>query len=583
MATIRSDVKTLSDVLFAGCLSVPWHQRYFDWSGEQVEELLVDVTGAVEREMQCYFIGSIMLVESEREFEWEINDGQQRMVTLSLLIAALCRRFEALNDGNNISLALRALFDRPADQASRTADVKDYEPRIRPSRIDRSVYAQLIRGNSVGSNGRLVAAFDVIERVLHGIPARAAGDLFDYVMRRLELAVLTIPKALDANSFFEALNARGKPLDDVDLIRNRFYSYYSDVKQVPRRETIHECLERVAIVAGHKVGEYYRCYLQCRYGYLRKGRLYRDTRGHIEAAEGNTANHIYNLVEGLGSQGNIELFRTIASAGANPAFRKHFPMLQDGADHWMHDLRRYTVSHPVIFALLARFMRESGHLKTKVKRHVQKSLANLTSFVLRTAFVTTKFEPSRFDKLFGELAKRIYCNDTLESLGVMDYLESNDELGIVNDASFVRQLQVVQLRDSRRCLILLFGINNSQQDMGAIRRGGCSVEHVLPKSSDHWASWTGFGPGQGRDYVFRIGNMIVLPKAENRGDADFNKCYAVKRRVFSDSTLAMARDVGRKHNEWTPSVIEERSRELARNAAETWKFLPDTPRQRTGG
>ena len=571
MAIIRSDVKILSDVLFSGSLAVPWHQRYFDWSKEQVEELLLDINSAFERNMGCYFIGSIMLVESEGTTDWEINDGQQRLVTLSLLLAALCQRFEAVGDGPNVSLALRALFDRPDDQASRMAEVNSYQPRIRLARTDNSVYAQLVRGNSVGTNGKLVAAFEVVDRLVDGV--RATEKLFDYVMRRLELAVLWISKDVDANSFFEALNARGKPLDDVDLIRNRFYSYFSDASQSVRRETVHGWLEDLAVVVGRKVREYYRCYLQCRYGYLRKQRLYRDTRERIEAVQGDATSHVYELVKGLGDQGSIELFRLIASRGATSNLRRHFPMIEDGSDRWMHDLRRYTVSHPVIFALLSRFGRETSHPRKAVKRKILDSLKNLDSFVLRTAFVTTKFEPSRFDKPFGELAKQIYGGDTLKSLDVMNYLEASDDLGVIDDAGFVRQLRVVQLRDNQRALALLFGINANLQGLEAVRRSGCSVEHVLPKSPEHWSGWPKFGSEQGRDYVFRIGNMVVLPKTENRGDAKFNQSYHAKQEVFRNSTLKMARDVGHQYREWTPGVIEERCTELAHEAAKAWKFV----------
>ena len=576
MTKIRSNVRTLAEILFAGRLTVPWHQRYFDWRTEQVEELLDDIIGAVRRNMQCYFIGSIMLVESNGDADRELNDGQQRMVTLSLLIAALCRRFDAAGDGNSVTVALRALFDRPADQASRTMDVNDYRPRLRLSRTDRSTYEQIIRGNSVGSNGRLVTAFESVERALMNVSPADTGRVFRYVMRRLELAVLRIPKETDANSFFEALNARGKPLDDVDLIRNRFYSYFSKASQSVRRETVHNSLEQVAVVTGAKAREYYRCYLQCQYGFLRKQRLYRDTREHIETTRPDVASHVYDLVQGLGSHGSMELFRLITSSHttANPEFNRQFSMPQDGLDRWMHDLRRYSVSHPVIFALLSRLLAETDPSKRKqTKRRVQKSLENMVSFVLRTAFVSPKFEPSRLDAPFAELAKQIRGNDTLESLDIMGYLDSSDDTGIIDDASFVRQLRVVQLRDSRRALALLFGVNALAQDLSALRRTGCSVEHVLPKSPVHWGGWPAFGNGQGRDYVFRIGNMVVLPKAENRGDAKFNQSYDEKRHVFGNSTLVMARELGQRYREWTPRVIEERCEYIAEKAARTWKFV----------
>lgn len=91
----------------AGRFVVPWHQRYYDWKEEQVGELLQDINEALEFDRQSYFVGSIMLIEGEDE--WEINDGQQRLITLSLMLAAFCRRFAQNGDAQDRARELQAL------------------------------------------------------------------------------------------------------------------------------------------------------------------------------------------------------------------------------------------------------------------------------------------------------------------------------------------------------------------------------------------------------------------------------------------------------------------------------------------
>ena len=86
MTRITSEVLLVSQLFFRGRYTVPWHQRYYDWTVEQVTELLVDLKEALDEGRGSYFLGSIMLVAGEDV--WEINDGQQRLITLSLLCAA---------------------------------------------------------------------------------------------------------------------------------------------------------------------------------------------------------------------------------------------------------------------------------------------------------------------------------------------------------------------------------------------------------------------------------------------------------------------------------------------------------------
>ena len=341
---------------YSGRFEVPWHQRYYDWKEEQVGELLFDLKDAVDNGKSCYFLGSITLVKASGEGTQRINDGQQRMIKLSLIVAALCRRFarKRPRDRSRETLGLRALFERARNETSRLADSAKYKPRIEPPRNDKSRYVQIVRGHDIGTNGLLTAAWSMIEIFVDVMSADDAEAFFDFLMQKIEVSVLDIPPDVDANSVFEALNARGKPLDDVDLTRNRLYSYFSGPEEATRRETVHENLERTLVIGrvASKVQEYFRCYLQCRYGYLQKARFYRDARNNIEAEidSQNAADYVYKLVEGLGKQEGIELFRTIASTRSNPNFEKLLPTAsaKRGPTVFLGELQGYKVSHPLV-------------------------------------------------------------------------------------------------------------------------------------------------------------------------------------------------------------------------------------------
>ncbi len=68
---------------------VPDHQRDFAWRpGDEVEEFLDDIFGALSSGADEYFLGLIVLVDLG-EGDWEILDGQQRLATTTMTFAAI--------------------------------------------------------------------------------------------------------------------------------------------------------------------------------------------------------------------------------------------------------------------------------------------------------------------------------------------------------------------------------------------------------------------------------------------------------------------------------------------------------------
>ena len=587
MTIINSQVRLAYDVLCSGQFEVPWHQRYYDWKDEHVKELLSDLKDALDTGKTCYFLGSIMLVRIAGDERWRINDGQQRLITLSLIVAALCRRFarKRPRDTSRETLALRALFSRKGNEISKLTETSKYHPRIDPPKNNKSTYVQIIRGHDIGTNGLLTSSWKTIDIFVDGMNRSTTESFFEFVTQKIEISVLEIPDDVDANSVFEALNARGKPLDDVDLIRNRLYSYFSEADDSTRRETVHDNLESTLVIGrnARTVQEYFRCYLQCRYGYLKKTRFYRESRIHIEKAAGQrsaaAADYVFDLVEGLGRNGSIELFRSILSSRSGVDMEKRLPPIpgKRKLDVLLNELRSYKVSHPLVFALLHRFMSEAnGVNKRKLWLIVTRSLKNLASFVMRNVFVAPKFEPSKFEAAFANCAHSVFNGSDLESADIMSDLQQNDdEWNVMSNAIFIRRMTEVEFRDNRKARRYLFGINAKKQvSSEALREDRCSVEHILPQSDTHGTSWTGFSGIDADDWRYRAGNLVIVAGGENRSDAEYNRNFAAKRRGFRDSMLLMPRRVAEEYDDWTPKAVEKRSRELARDAAMTWPFSP---------
>ena len=425
-----------SHLFHTGKFEVPWHQRRYDWRKDHVSDLLFDLDEAFKEKRKCYFLGAIMLVQKSAKI-WEINDGQQRMITFSLICARLSRSFHVANVSLHEGHALRVLFDLDVNSTKQLSDANELEPRLLPPRDDKNHYFQMIRNENIGSNGKLTDAWQLIDRFVSGMELELSKQFMEFVLNRIEVACLYIPDDVDPNSVFETINCRGKPLENWDLIRNYLYSYFNASDENSRRETLHNNLENVPtqLRSDTKAAEYARCYFQCKYGFLPKTSFYRETKNAIRSIvyTKNSADYIYDLVSEFSLKERVALFETIANPGSTNDSIDNFQRQSNSnrkkrnLSVFLQELNAYKVAQPMVFALLSRYVMELDATKKKrLAKRVHADLNRITSFILRTSFVAPKFEPSPFECEFSNLAKEIMSAKDLYCIDIMNFLKNLD-------------------------------------------------------------------------------------------------------------------------------------------------------------
>ena len=584
------DAKSIvfSRLYYTGKFEVPWHQRRYDWKKEHVSELLHDIDEAVSENRRCYFLGAIMLLAKQGD-SWQINDGQQRMVTISLICACLCRLFSEANDSRREAIALRLLFDLDENNTEQFCNADRLAPRLTPPRDDKTRYNQLIRGKNIGSNGKLTLAWQEIDNFIAGMGLEKARSFFDFLIQKVEIACLYIPTAVDPNSVYETINSRGKPLDDLDLIRNYLYSYFNDDSEEARRDTVHESLERVRVQLRDetKITDYARCYFQCRYGFLPKGSLYRETRKKIRAdAESSSsggrkpADYIYDLVEDFSRKEHVELFRIISAPSSGDSFIEQFHTHSNKTTAvrnlfiFLKELQTYTVTQSIVFALLSHYVNESdGRKQRKLAKLIHGRMKQFTSFVMRTAFVSLKFEPSQFEDEFANQAEMIQSRLSDDGTIFDEFLKECDAgYGILDDDKFVERMKTQEMRDAKKIKRFLLGLNYAlQSDSEVINEYRCSVEHILPKAEKHWPEWKGFEGQNPSDWIHRIGNLTLLGQYDNKPGDSENRNFLRKKGGYGRSAIALTRALDQ-HTEWSPGEVNTRQMKLVQQAVRVWSF-----------
>ena len=116
---------------------IPSYQRPYAWTVDQTSELFDDLYDFYFREKEdTYFLGSIVLIKEEGKPYSEIIDGQQRLTTLTILLASIT---------SNLSGDLRSDFENYIREPGRASQGLKPKPRLALRERDREFFAKHIQ------------------------------------------------------------------------------------------------------------------------------------------------------------------------------------------------------------------------------------------------------------------------------------------------------------------------------------------------------------------------------------------------------------------------------------------------------
>lgn len=240
-------------------LEVPLFQRQYVWSrGQQWEPLWEDIARKYteyldgRKDAPVHFLGAMVLDQKQTPTTHverrQIIDGQQRLTTLQIFLAALrdlCHEHgceELAKECDSFVLNKGTMADPEVDKF-----------KVWPTLLDRIQFADVVTSGSRAAlekkhpltkrryarkcdpRPRMVEAYlffyDQLREFFIGTPddPPLAGDqpisarleeCFQALKNALQVVVIDLEKDDDAQVIFETLNARGEPLLPADLLRN---------------------------------------------------------------------------------------------------------------------------------------------------------------------------------------------------------------------------------------------------------------------------------------------------------------------------------------------------------------------------
>lgn len=602
--------------------AIPSYQRNYVWTREGQWEPLWDDLRALTRQVLAegqarpHFLGTIITKHIGTQGfidRWWVVDGQQRLTTLQILIAAARSAFNEHGLTQCVAVLTDPLVNPPAVVREQPDKYK-----IEHKSSDYKGFSSIVEAGLAGSvvpdeeKLRLHECFDYFRAAVTdwfiGVPEDAREDhalvLTQAILDRLQVVDIRLDGQENSHAIFEALNARGEPLTEWEKTKNYLLSIAVRNDDPDGDRTYTEHLEQYDIdpywdqtvsgtrFRGKRIDLFLSFFAQIELPKRRqevsgdsglhtlpRERLYREFRYIGEHVYRRHDEELRGLLRRLNRYATI--FRQIDRMDSE-TFSEYARLV-------MHRRDRLTLSSliPVFMVLVDRLGYGEG---------LDQALGIVDSYLMRR--VALKATYSGFDDVaFGYVqvvrdapAPEDICAVLIEQLEKAPWASrwpSDDEVVL-----HLRKADMYNGISGIRKQLLLRGVAAKMHEerqqhlaMPFQPKEALTIEHVAPQNwKRHWKDDLGFGDSDEdrqrlNQLVHRIGNLTLVTRELNSKISD--RPWDHKANLLRADNLEMNRRLldDMEGGTWNEGEIDRRSQIVADYVNEIWPHAATLRRQ----
>ena len=538
-------------------LKVPRYQRPYTWSEKEVRQLIQDLWRAFHRGSTFYFIGQIVLVKAT-DGKLEISDGQQRLATLTMILAYVrdrlpnrAKHYQGLiMQGDQQRLLLRdddvGFYRTYVQEPGRMKELAELPETASDSRDLMSIAARVI-DDELGASARI------------GDGARVGDSQLDsfmsFVLRCATFNVVDADERGSAATVYNTLNDRGLELSAADnfkcdLLENSKLSNDEASKASKRWEELEDLLGR----ANFAVLLNWMPFILTGAPLLSPGDL-----GEFRAAVdrvGGVHTFLFELLPRYGAALGDIMDENVKCGPASADINRRIKMMKQVDRNWT----RWSWA-PAAIAFLA----QHANQPERARRFFQA----LDRFAYACEFhaVDNRVQEKRY-------------RDAMQNVGDDEKLHGDKGalvLTKIEHDKFIHRLNWPgRYAKPRRLLMLRL---EAAMPGGSVLTLGddAGVEHVLPqRGGPYWTSRFA-DPVARMEFANLLGNLILLTREQNERAG--NKEFPFKRDVYFNTPGAPIHGVTKdiiNIQEWTYEVIESRQERLVSMLCQDWAMVAGT-------
>jgi uncharacterized protein with ParB-like and HNH nuclease domain len=533
---------------------IPLFQRPYSWEAKDWNILWDDLMAQYEEgERSSHFMGAIVTVPVKSVpvgvTKHLVIDGQQRLTTLSILLAAIRDRAAAGHDDATAGIIGDLLVNRHYKAPD---DLK-----LVPTQADRAAYNALIhqRDLTPHEESRVIQAYRFFLKKLEGTDLEdrpiAPGQTLQAIQQSLQVVMINLGEADDPYLIFESLNHKGKPLNQADLVRNYvLMRFQHSTSAGGEQEVVYEDLwQPMESRLSAWMTEFLRHYGMRHGRNVRKGDIYTASKAEFEKLDGVTDVRT-RLGEMKGAALAYEKFVKPAEE-ANEQIAKRLLGIQELDS---------TVFYPLLLRLYSGWERET--LGADVLVHC---LDLLESFYVRR--LVCGVPTNALNKITLELCLNL--PEENPQFWLRDKLaQGSGGRRLPTDQEFAEALVTQRMYPRRRIArYVLIALEEAHQHKELVDTTTATIEHILPQTlSEEWKTQLGPDHAAIHDtWLDTLGNLSLTGYNSELGNAPFEE----KKAKLQNTHFELSRGLLAQRS-WGAAEIQARGKQLAELALRRW-------------
>ncbi len=542
---------------------IPVFQRNYNWDEEQCEQLWEDILRVGNNTNGGHFFGPIVYTQAEDHNaalpKWLLIDGQQRMTTVSLLMAAVR---DHIKDQSSSSSKIKLNADMvESDFLNNSYESDDGRPKLKLRKRDEATLRWIVDKDEEPSEKSVTVEknYEFFRKKLHD----ADPDAVHAGVRKLAVVDVRLDRNKDdPQQIFESLNSTGLDLTQADLVRNYVLMGLGETLQIKFYNKYWHKIEHSYTGSEGQLDNFLLNFVAL------------DTK----AQKQGRADQVYSsfrIAFGEHKQDPDRLEELLRRMVQFSRYHAAFTMGTGEFEHVAEHMARLRVlaTTPTILVMKLLDGYEQEYLDDD---SLADALDLIESYIVRRD--VCGFQTRSYREHFAKLAYGLREGDYLKFLKV-NLHSLTDNYAFPTDREFRHGLEQEELYGRRICRTVLERLENADSRERADTIA-YTIEHIMPQNPSLSRDWKRMLGSDWQNvhetWLHRLGNLTLTAYNQEYSDLPFDKKKTIKH-GFDDSPLRLNKGV-RDQAQWTAKEMEERGRHLACRALRIWPSL-DVPRE----
>lgn len=550
---------------------IPVYQRTFAWNPDErktkamtVVKMWDDISELLDaEESETHFFGSIVTMPissgASEVSKYIVIDGQQRLISSSLLIAAIREVAKGLNFEDTSpyvhfveKLEENFLFNRLRGE--------DEKYKIVPTKRDRDFYFRILNKGDFGySPDKLVRAFrfflfQIRQRTKDekdaNVVAKYLEALQNTLLKRLRIVDVRLENEDDPHDVFESLNYTGIPLSNWDLVRNYILMHYKDPKI--QEEMFTSIISHIEENVGEQSEDFLRHFIGMSGKVTTSRNIYNSFKSIVPEPKNVEGNKLWDYkIEELNEESEI-YNKLIDTKGIEDNKIKNLVSFTTNK-------LKITTHFPLLMKLFKLF--QEGAID---KEQLEASIKVIASFLLRRSIV---YGTQGLNKFFPSIV--VLLNS--DPISVLHNSFTSGSYAAPDDKTFENYLLQNDVGSSNREVIkyLLFKLEQSNNKEAPSLKD-IQLEHIMPQTlNEEWKidlgdDWENIHSSN----VNKIGNLTITGYNQELKNFSFSKKKSGEK-GYENSSIKITKELAN-YEKWGSDEIEKRGKILAKNLVDMW-------------